>query len=151
MRIENSITRVTVRHHEVCRVMPNSYPEWQNFQFTPNNHYGFFFLHTFPSTIAFKLEIQYALFYQFYAKTNIFFIKKYSVHLLSKTLMSKLQKMVENDVKNWCHARELSYTPSCKTTFPSRGRVHRNSGRASTQSDQSCLSAWRKLGSLATY
>ena len=24
--IENSVTRVTVRHHEACRVMPNSYP-----------------------------------------------------------------------------------------------------------------------------
>ena len=27
VRIENSVTRVTVRHHEACRVMPNSYPE----------------------------------------------------------------------------------------------------------------------------
>ena len=25
--IENSVTRVTVRHQETCRVMPNSYPE----------------------------------------------------------------------------------------------------------------------------
>ena len=24
--IENSVTRVTIRHHEACRVMPNSYP-----------------------------------------------------------------------------------------------------------------------------
>ena len=24
--IENSVTRVTVRHHEACRVMPNRYP-----------------------------------------------------------------------------------------------------------------------------
>ena len=36
-----------------------------------------FFLHTFPLTIAFKLE--YALFYQFYAKITVFFIKKCSV------------------------------------------------------------------------
>ena len=27
VRIENSITRVTVRHHKTCRVMLNSYPE----------------------------------------------------------------------------------------------------------------------------
>ena len=27
VRIENSVTRVTVRHHEAYRVMPNSYPE----------------------------------------------------------------------------------------------------------------------------
>ena len=26
MRIENSVTRVTVRHHEAHLVMPNSYP-----------------------------------------------------------------------------------------------------------------------------
>ena len=26
-RIENFVTKVTVRHHEACRVMPNSYPE----------------------------------------------------------------------------------------------------------------------------
>ena len=26
VQIENSVTRVTVRHHEACQVMPNSYP-----------------------------------------------------------------------------------------------------------------------------
>ena len=57
---ENSVTRVTVRHHE----------DW-NFQFAPKNHYGFFFLQTLPSTIAFKLE--YVLFYQFDAKITTFF------------------------------------------------------------------------------
>ena len=54
VRIENSVTRVTVRHHEAVRVMRNSYPEWRNFQFESNNHYEFSFLLTFPSTIAFK-------------------------------------------------------------------------------------------------
>ena len=141
MRIENSITRVTVLHHKASQVMPDSYPEWQNFQFASNNHYGFFFLHTFPSAIAFKLE--YALFYQFNAKITVFFIKKCSVWLLFKTLMSK--GSVENDFKNWCldvknwrhdvkkttwsHAQESSYTLSCKMTFPSPSRVHGNSGR----------------------
>ena len=33
-----------------------------------------FFLHTFPSTIAFKLK--YVLFYQFYAKIDFFFSVK---------------------------------------------------------------------------
>ena len=42
VRIQNSVTRVTVMHHEVYRLMPNSYPGWQNFQFTPNYHYRFF-------------------------------------------------------------------------------------------------------------
>ena len=35
------------------------------------NHYGFFFLHTLPSTIVVRLK--YVLFYQFYAKITIFF------------------------------------------------------------------------------
>ena len=47
LRIENSVTTVTVQHRKACRVMPNSYPEWRDFQFAPNNHYGFFSL--FPS------------------------------------------------------------------------------------------------------
>ena len=68
--IENSVTRVTVRHHKACRVMPNSYPQWRNFQFEPNNFYRFFFLHTFLSTVAFRLE--YVMFYQFNAKTTTF-------------------------------------------------------------------------------
>ena len=42
-----SVTRVTDRHHEACRVMPNSDPEWQIFLSTPNNHDRYFFLHTF--------------------------------------------------------------------------------------------------------
>ena len=42
VRIENSVTTVTVRHHEACWVMPNSYPERRNCQFAPNNHYRFF-------------------------------------------------------------------------------------------------------------
>ena len=66
LRIEKSVMTVIVQHRETCRVMPNSYPEWQDFQFAPNNHYGFFFLHTLPSTIAFRLE--YVFIYQFYAE-----------------------------------------------------------------------------------
>ena len=31
-------------------------PEWRNFLFAAKNIYGFFFLHTLPSTIAFRLE-----------------------------------------------------------------------------------------------
>ena len=45
--IEKSITRVTDRHHEACRVMPNSDPEWQIFLSTPYTHDRYFFLHTF--------------------------------------------------------------------------------------------------------
>ena len=31
VQIENSVTRVTVRHHEARRVMPNSYPQVTEF------------------------------------------------------------------------------------------------------------------------
>ena len=67
----NSVTRVSVRHHKACRVMPNNYPEWWNFQFAPNIHYGFFFLHTLPSTTTFRLE--YLFFYQIYTEITAFF------------------------------------------------------------------------------
>ena len=52
VRIENSVTRVTVQHYKACPVMLKSYPKWRNFQFALNNHNGFF-LHTLPSTIVF--------------------------------------------------------------------------------------------------
>ena len=44
--IEKSVTRVTDRHHEACRVMPNSDSEWQIFLSTPYTHDRYFFLHT---------------------------------------------------------------------------------------------------------
>ena len=43
--IEKSFTRVTDRHHEAWRVMPNSDPEWQIFLSTPYTHDSYFFLH----------------------------------------------------------------------------------------------------------
>ena len=50
---EISVTRVTVRHHKACRVMPNSDTEGQSFLSTPNSHGSFVFLHTLPVFIAF--------------------------------------------------------------------------------------------------
>ena len=49
--IEKSVTRVTDRHHEACRVMPNSDPEWPIFLSTPYIHDRYFLLHTFWVTI----------------------------------------------------------------------------------------------------
>ena len=49
-------------------------PSWWNFQLAPNNHYGFFFLHTLPSIIAFRLK--YVLFYQSWAKIATSAVKK---------------------------------------------------------------------------
>ena len=45
--IEKSVTRVTGRHHDACRVMPNSDPEWQIFLSIPYTHERYFFLHIF--------------------------------------------------------------------------------------------------------
>ena len=120
MRIE----RVTVRHHKACQVMPNSYPEWRNFQFTPNCHDWFFFLHTLPWTIAFKLE--YVLFYQFYAIITTFWIKNCLVWHMCTTFMVK--HLAENDVECWprnvikdfvISCMGLSDTPLYKTKWAS--------------------------------
>ena len=116
-------------------------PEWRNFQFAPHNHYGFFFLHTLPSTIAFRLE--YVLFYQFYAKITTFFDQdKFGtapflyVHVETFGGNSRENdvKKSKNDVKTSNVVILTSCTrvvlhPSCKTTFPSPGRVHGNAGR----------------------
>ena len=96
--IENSVTRVTVRHHGTCQVMPSSYPAWQNFQSAPHDHYRFFFLHSLPLIILYKLE--YALFYEFYANISQLAVKKCSFPLPSMMLMLKC--LAENDIKKWC-------------------------------------------------
>ena len=109
--IENSITRVTVRHHEACWVMLNSHLEGRNFQFAPNNHYGLVF---FLRQLHLSLNKRY--FMNFTQKISSFTIKKYSVELLHTTsskhfekndiikLMSKLKKRT-----SWHPARDSCY------------------------------------------
>ena len=58
VRIGNFVTRVTVRHHEACRLMPNSYPEWQYFHFAAKHIMGSFSGILFPSRIVFKQEYE---------------------------------------------------------------------------------------------
>ena len=87
--------------------MPNSYREWQKFQFAQNNLYGFFFLHNLPSTIVFKFG--YALFDIFYAEISIFSIKKYSVRLLSTT--------------SWRYERGRPTSPSIRRKYPERVKI----------------------------
>ena len=110
VRIKKSVTRVTVRHHEACRVMPNSYPEWRNFNSHRTIIIDSFFLYTCPSTIVFKLES--ALFYQFYAEISIFSIKKCSVRLLS--------------TKSWSHARGRLTLPCIRRKYPERVKIAEN-------------------------
>ena len=45
-RIEKSVTRMVVWHHEACRVMTNSDPQGQNFLSYPHTNTGLFFLLT---------------------------------------------------------------------------------------------------------
>ena len=53
--IEKSVARVTDRHHEACRVMPNSDPEWQIFLSTPYTHDKVLFLVAIPFYKIFAL------------------------------------------------------------------------------------------------
>ena len=88
-----------------------SFPMWQNYQFATTNHYGFFILHTFPPTIAFKLI--YVLFYQFHAKISAFATKKYPFQLLSPMFKSK--PLAENDVKT--NVKKTSGPPVLRRHF----------------------------------
>ena len=45
-RIEKSVPRITVWHHEACRVMTNGDPEGRIFLSYPHTNNGFFFLLT---------------------------------------------------------------------------------------------------------
>ena len=104
VQIENSVTRVTARHHEPL-MMPNSYP-----------CDGIFSLHrttitdsfscTLSSTIVIKLE--YVLFYQFYAKNSTLSIKKCSVRLLSTS---------------WRHAQGRLTPPGTRRKYPERVKI----------------------------
>ena len=130
---------ITVRHHKACRVMLKLF-EWQNFQYAPKNHYGFFFLHTLPSTIAFRLEN--VLFYQFYAKKTTFFDQeKFGIAPLLYVDV-EVETFGGNWHEKWCQNVKIiiltSYTsvvlyPSSKITFSSPGQVHGNPGQVCKQ------------------
>ena len=55
-RIENSVPRITVCHHEACQVMTNGDPEGQIFLSDPHTNNGFFFLLT---TVVFYFKIRF--------------------------------------------------------------------------------------------
>ena len=112
--IENSVTRVTVRHQ--CRVMPNSYPSDGIFIWTIMDSFSCIF---FLRQLHLDLNV---LFYPFYAKiTKCFDQEKFgTAPLLNVDVKIFGGNWRENDVKTskmtsnssyWRHARELSYTP----------------------------------------
>ena len=122
--IENSvkwklfgITRLVL----TCRMMPNSYPKWQNFQFISNNHYTFFFLHAFPSKIVLIAWICISLSIlrcnNFLSK-NVWFasylrhpevLHKVVLHRWYKTQISRMGKIMENLVG---YARICMHAPN---------------------------------------
>ena len=74
VRIENSVTRITVRHREDCREFSIRTEQPLSWLLI------LFFLYILPSMTLLKFE--YALFYQFCAKISTFSIKKFSVRLV---------------------------------------------------------------------
>ena len=114
VRIENSVTRVTVGHHKVCR-LPNSYPEWQNFQFALNNHYRFFFLHTLQQQ---HLSLHTGYFFNFTPNMHIFF---HEIFGLATNCDVGIGMFVGKWCQNWqCDVKrrpevknKSSYIPSC--------------------------------------
>ena len=113
--------------------MPNSYPEWRNFQFALHNHYGFFLLHALPSTI------KCVLCYQIYAEITTFFdqelfrlvpIQDIDVENFGWKLTSAWREDIKDNLKVviLMPCMRVILHPSYKT-LPSPGGVHGNSGR----------------------
>ena len=128
VRIENSVTRVTVRHHE-------------SGQIEPNDHYRFIFLHTLPSTIAVKI---YIVKKKKKKKKKNYIFRPRNVRFGSSPIHWRRNVWLKNDVnmtsrcQKWRGNVKIVILTSCtrvvlqplsKTTFRSPGRVHRNTGR----------------------
>ena len=129
--IENSVTRVTVRHHEACRVMPNSYSSDGIFSL-----YGRTIMDYFSCILyLWQLHLNLNMCYQFYAKINAFFNQeKYgTAPLLYVDVEMFGGNGCENHVKTSKIMSKLHH--SCKTTFPSPGRVHGNPIRVCKNND----------------
>ena len=94
VQIENSVTMVTVQHHEACRLMPNSYPEWGNFQSTPSNHYGFSCI-LFLQKLHLSLNMRY--FINFVKFNNFFYKKKFDLSPIDDTDLTFGSKWCEKN------------------------------------------------------
>ena len=103
--IEKSVTRVTDRHHEACRVMLNSDLEWRIFLSASYTHDRYFFLHTcwftifdFQSSTCYKITF-------FPVKSFYSILKKLTLPataIRSLTLTSNLHKMTSFFDVNSC-------------------------------------------------
>ena len=135
MLIENSVTRVTVLHHEACQVMPNSYPSDGIFNLHRRTIMDSFSCILFLRQL--HLDLNMCFLYQFYAKITTFFDQeKFSTApFLYVDVETFGRNRRENDIKNdvkiviltSCTRAVLHH--SCKTTFLSPRQGHRNPGR----------------------
>ena len=128
VRIENSVTRVTVRHHEACRVMPNSYPSDGIF----NSHLTTI-MDSF-SCIHFLRKLYLNFYMRYYINITLkclhfrsrhdrfgFYLLRWRWNIWRK-MTSKSDVMTSKltcDVKktHWRHARESSYTTRVRRHF----------------------------------
>ena len=81
--------------------MPNTFPELQDFKFTPNNSYGFF-----------SLQLNLNKCYQFNIKLSTFAAKKCSGWLLSATTSktyASLECVAENDIEMSERCRDIMH------------------------------------------
>ena len=108
VQIENSVTRVTVRHHEACRVMPNSYPSDGIF----NLHWRTI-MDSFPCIYFLR-----KLYLNFHMRYYINITLKY-LHFRSRRIGSV--SIYDIDVETFGRKWHQNLT-----SFPSPGRVQRN-------------------------
>ena len=128
MLIANFVTRGTVRNHEACRVMPNSYPSDGIFNLHRRTIMDSFSCILFLRQL--HLDLNMCLFHQVYAKITTFFsMKKSSVQLLlyvhvetfggnrlgNDAKTSKRRQNVKIVILTSC-TRVVLHHP-CKTTF----------------------------------
>ena len=99
-------------------------PERLNFQFAPKNHYGFFFLHTLPSTSVFRLGC--VLFYQYYLKiATSFDQEKFGTAPHVYVVVEKFGgNWLKNDVKMSKYRNRQTVVMDKSRLTPSHGRQH---------------------------
>ena len=81
-RIEKSVPRIAVWHHEACRVMTNGEPEGRIFISYPHTNNGFFFL---LNTVFIYLSVYLLIYFK------IIFHKSLNIHMM--TLLDVLGKI----------------------------------------------------------
>ena len=120
--------RVTVRHHEACRVMPNSYPSDGIFNLHRRTVMDYFSCTLFLRHL--HLDLKRVVLSVLRSNNYILRSRKiwYGFSLIRwrrnvwRKLTWKWRQDVKNDVKtskfsNWRHARESSYTPHVRRHF----------------------------------